>query len=79
MNSEVLFNPNMNSIIGGRSTGKSVLLTAIAQNLKTEKPIYFKQKPEYESFVEKISSSIKVFWKDGEINNGCIALPNART
>jgi len=69
LNSEVPLNPNMNSIIGGRSTGKSVLLTAIAQKLKTEEPISFIQKPEYESFVKEISSSISVIWKDGEIND----------
>lgn len=70
LNSEILLNPNMNSIIGGRSTGKSLLLTAIAQSLKTEEPISFKKNSEYESFIKIISSSIKVFWKDGEINNG---------
>ncbi|RUO65405.1 hypothetical protein SAMN06297229_1192 [Pseudidiomarina planktonica] len=69
LNSSLLLNTNMSSIIGGRSTGKSVLLTAIAQNLKTEKPINFSHKPEYGSFVRKIAASIKVIWKDGEVNN----------
>lgn len=69
LNTEIPLNANMNSIIGGRSTGKSVLLTAIAQKLKTEEPISFPHKTEYEIFVKQISSSITVKWKDGEIND----------
>lgn len=68
-NDHLDLNSNMNSIIGGRSTGKSVLLTAIAQKLNTEKPISFAHKPEYGAFVQEIASSITVVWKDGEIND----------
>ncbi len=68
-NSSIPLNANMNSIIGGRSTGKSVLLTAIAKKLKTEKPIVFPHKRDYEEFVQNVSSSISVVWKDGEIND----------
>ncbi len=68
-NDHLDLNSNMNSIIGGRSTGKSVLLTAIAQKLNTEKPISFAHKPEYGEFVQEIASSITVVWKDGEIND----------
>lgn len=69
LNSSLSLNTNMNSIIGGRSTGKSVLLTAIAQKLKTEEPVSFSHKPEYEAFVQGVSSSISVVWKDGEVND----------
>lgn len=69
INDHLELNSNMNSIIGGRSTGKSVLLTAIAQKLNTEKPISFAHKPEYGDFVQEIASSITVVWKDGEIND----------
>ncbi|WP_460231546.1 TrlF family AAA-like ATPase [Aurantivibrio plasticivorans] len=69
LNDHLDLNSNMNSIIGGRSTGKSVLLTAIAQKLKTEEPISFAHKPEYEAFVQGVSSSLSVIWKDGEIND----------
>lgn len=68
-NNALPLNSNMNSIIGGRSTGKSVLLTAIAQRLKTEEPISFASKPDYGQFVQEISSSISVVWKDGEVND----------
>ncbi|GAB1257843.1 hypothetical protein NBRC116494_23450 [Aurantivibrio plasticivorans] len=69
LNETIQLNGNMNSIIGGRSTGKSVLLTAIAQKLKTEEPISFVNKPEYGTFVQNVSSSISVIWKDGEVND----------
>lgn len=75
VNSDLIFNkglelnPNLTSIIGGRSTGKSVLLTAIAMKLKTERPINFERSQSYRSFVQNISDSISIFWKDGEENN----------
>jgi len=70
LNTSIDLNVNMNSIVGGRSTGKSVLLTAIAQKLKTERPIEFPHhKLEYREFVKKVSNSISVYWKDGEQNN----------
>ncbi|HCF4204951.1 TPA: hypothetical protein NID94_003989 [Pseudomonas aeruginosa] len=68
-NASLELNPNLTSIIGGRSTGKSVLLTAIAMKLKTERPINFDRSPTYRSFVQNISDAIKVYWKDGEENN----------
>src|SRR5690606_10992887 len=38
-NQSLLFNANLNSIIGGRSSGKSILLGAGAKKLKTSRPI----------------------------------------
>ena len=68
-NTSLELNSNLNSIIGGRSTGKSVLLAAIAKKLKTDKPIIFERNPNYDSFVSQISDSLKVFWKDGVEEN----------
>lgn len=68
-NKGVELNPNLTSIIGGRSTGKSVLLTAIAMKLKTERSIKFDRNSTYESFVKNISDAIRIYWKDGEENN----------
>lgn len=65
-NKSIELNPNLNSIIGGRSTGKSVLLAAIAKKLKTDKPIKFDHNLKYDEFVSGISKSIKVYWKDGQ-------------
>jgi len=67
-NKDLALNPNLNSIIGGRSTGKSILLAAIAKKLKTEKPVNFELKPDYDKFVDEISNLLKIFWKDGEEN-----------
>ncbi|PCI54066.1 MAG: hypothetical protein COB36_11210 [Alphaproteobacteria bacterium] len=69
LNDHLSLNTNMTSIIGGRSTGKSVLLTAIAQKLKTDEPISFAHKPEYGDFVQEVASSISIVWKDGEVND----------
>lgn len=61
-------NQNMNTIIGGRSTGKSVLLGAIAKKLNCDKEVKFGNE-EYTKFVDAVVSSITVIWKDGSINN----------
>jgi len=67
-NQSLLFNANLNSIIGGRSSGKSILLGAVAKKLKTSRPIKLEDN-NYDAFVQEISNSIKVFWKDGEEDN----------
>jgi predicted ATP-dependent endonuclease of OLD family len=64
-NTHIEFNPNLNSIIGGRSTGKSILLGAIAKKLKTVRSIELPDS-EYDMFVKTISDSIKIIWKDGQ-------------
>ncbi|MDD5770163.1 MAG: hypothetical protein PHE25_04280 [Candidatus Gracilibacteria bacterium] len=67
-NKEILFNQNLNSIIGGRSTGKSILLASIALKLKLEnKPIFNgESKEKYKDFIDSISKNIRIFWKDGK-------------
>lgn len=54
---EINFNPNLNTIIGGRSTGKSSLLKAIAlkHNLTIEK----------EDFINNHIDGITISWLDG--------------
>lgn len=64
----IYLNQNLNSIIGGRSTGKSVLLGAIAKKLNCDKEVKFGNE-EYTKFVEGVVANIIVKWKDGEINN----------
>ena len=63
-NTNIQLNPNLNSIIGGRSAGKSVLLTAIAQKLKSDNK-YFRQGDKYQTFIQNISQAIRVIWQDG--------------
>lgn len=68
-NKVIRFNANLNSIIGGRSTGKSILLGAIAKKLKTTRPVEFPD-PDYNHFIKTIANTIKLIWKDGvEENN----------
>lgn len=67
-NTELHLNQNLNSIIGGRSSGKSVLLGAIASKVKTTRPIEFSDS-DYQKYVQEISDTIKVIWKDGQEEN----------
>lgn len=58
-------NENLNSIIGGRSTGKSVLLGAIAKKLDNSNVVKSGNE-KYESFVDGIVSGLQIIWKDGK-------------
>lgn len=61
-------NQNLNTIIGGRSTGKSILLGAIAKKLNSEKEVKFGN-IQYTSFVNDVLENIEVTWKDSSIND----------
>lgn len=67
-NTNVEINANLNSIIGGRSTGKSILLGAIAKKLKTIRPLNFFDS-QYGQFIKSVSDTIRVIWKDGKEEN----------
>jgi len=58
-NQSIEFSENLNTIIGGRATGKSTLLSCIAQKsgAKVEK-----------DFIKAHSANLQIKWKDGEIN-----------
>ena len=58
-NDVIEINPNLNTIIGGRATGKSTLLKAIAS-----KQANIKLKDE-DDFVSKHLTGVKVIWADG--------------
>lgn len=62
------FNQNLNTILGGRSTGKSILLGAIAKKLNSDKEVKF-ENDDYSNYVSQIVSNLKVTWKDGVENN----------
>lgn len=68
LSQKIYLNQNLNSIIGGRSTGKSVLLGAIAKKLNCNKEVKFGNE-EYTKFVDEVVESIIVTWKDGTVNN----------
>lgn len=67
-NNKIHLNQNLNSIIGGRSSGKSVLLGAIATKVKTTRAIEYSDSG-YQKYVKEISDTIKVIWKDGQEEN----------
>lgn len=58
-NETIYFNENLNAIIGGRSTGKSTLLKAIAKKIDSKIGTE-------EEFVKNHLSGVVVKWKDGE-------------
>jgi len=58
----ILLNPNLNAIIGGRSTGKSTLLQIIAHRINP-------RIPDVKSFISDIpQEKIKIIWQDDEEN-----------
>lgn len=61
---ELLLNPNLNTIIGGRSTGKSTLLSCIANQLSSYKQI--NGIDDENKFVYQHTSGVTVIWADNE-------------
>ena len=59
---EINFNENLNTIIGGRSTGKSNLLAAIANKLSCYR--YEDESDKKKDFINDKSKDIKIIWKD---------------
>lgn len=64
----IFLNPNLNTIIGGRSTGKSILLGAIAKKLNSEKEVK-RDNTEYSHYIDGIVSEMRIFWKDEDKNS----------
>lgn len=64
----IYFNQNLSSIIGGRSTGKSILLGAIAKKLNCAKDVKAENE-DYTNFVNEVVANLVVTWKDGTIND----------
>ena len=64
----IFLNPNLNTIIGGRSTGKSILLGAIAKKLNSDKEVKL-DNPEYSNYIDNIVLNMRIFWKDKDQNN----------
>lgn len=59
-NQTVPFNQNLNTIIGGRSTGKSTLLASVAAKFQEIK------NDENYDFIKGLSDNVHVFWRDGQ-------------
>lgn len=66
---EISFNQNLNTIIGGRSSGKSVLLGTIAKTIGSD--LYVKKKNDrYEEYIEELTKVSFVSWRDGGESTG---------
>ena len=59
-NQTIPFNQNLNTIIGGRSTGKSTLLASMAAKFQKIKD------DENYDFIKGLSDNVHVFWRDGQ-------------
>lgn len=63
---EIYLNPYLNTIIGGRSTGKSTLLECIAKKLG--QPIGKGEDDKKVRFINQHCDNVSIKWKDGEID-----------
>lgn len=62
-------NSNLNCIIGGRSSGKSILLGCIAKLANSDKSVK-KNNEDYEAYINQLVENMKLEWLDGqEIGN----------
>ena len=59
---KILLNQNLNTIIGGRSTGKSTLLASIAAKFEDIDEV------ENSSYISQLGDNVHVYWKDGQEN-----------
>lgn len=58
----IYLNQNLNSIIGGRSTGKSTLLASIAASFNCIEDV------ENKEYINQLRDSVHVYWRDGQEN-----------
>ena len=66
-NKTICFSPYLNTIIGGRSSGKSLLLASIAKKNNIESKAKSKEMPyaeDYEKFVQSIADNLQINWAD---------------
>ena len=58
----IYFNQNLNSIIGGRSTGKSTLLASLAAAFNCTDDV------DNKDYIYQLRDSVHVYWRDGQEN-----------
>lgn len=61
-------NPNLNCIIGGRSSGKSILLGCIAKLVNDNKEVK-KNNPEYDKYIDELINNVELEWLDNQDND----------
>ena len=57
------FNPGLNTIIGGRSSGKSILLGCLAKLCKNDTPVK-QDKPAYDQYLDSLVPHMHLQWRD---------------
>lgn len=62
---QIQFNDKLSCIIGGKSTGKSILLHNLALTIDKNQ---VEEKTEKSKTKTRVLTKVKVFWKDGEMN-----------
>lgn len=65
-NQKILFNDNLNSIIGGKSSGKSLLLHSIADAIDPEQVERISYALKFEGYRSAFNYNLKVYWKNGD-------------
>lgn len=68
----IYFNPNLNTIIGGRSSGKSILLGCIAK--KTDNEVVVKERvngelSSHDKYINEICKNVRIEWNDKQPDN----------
>jgi len=67
-NQTIPLNENLNSIIGGKSAGKSLLIYSIAYSIDPEQVDKTNKRLSFEGYKFKTDYDFEVIWKDGVIN-----------
>lgn len=65
----IQFNDKLSCIIGGKSTGKSILLHNLALTIDKNQ---VEEKTEKSKTKTRVLTKVKVFWKDGEVNETAV-------
>jgi hypothetical protein len=65
---EILLNENLNSIIGGKSAGKSLLLYSIANSIDPDQVEKTHKRLGFEGYKFKVDYDFEVRWKSGVVN-----------
>ncbi|MBE6085480.1 MAG: hypothetical protein E7203_08545 [Selenomonas ruminantium] len=68
-NQEIPLNPGLNTIIGGRSSGKSILLGCIAKLADYTGKVKGDNE-DYETYLEDVTASMSILWADGSRERG---------
>lgn len=67
-NQKILLNENLNAIIGGKSSGKSLLMFSTAQSIDPEQVDKASKRLEFEGYKFDSKFDFKVTWKNGDVD-----------